>query len=45
MPPAKEKKTSRRQPAATARQSAYSAPALEKGLDVLELLTGIPEGP
>ena len=44
MPPAKEKKSSRRRPAAAARQSAYSAPALEKGLDVLELLTGIPEG-
>src|ERR1700685_3812781 len=26
------------------RRSAYLAPALEKGLDVLELLAGVPEG-
>jgi len=33
-----------RQSAATPRHAAYAAPALEKGLDVLELLTGVPEG-
>src|SRR5271155_5285940 len=41
-----KKNVARREPVPKpeARRSAYLAPALEKGLDVLELLAGVPEG-
>ena len=44
MSTAVERKTRLVRPVTAPRPAQYAAPALEKGLDVLELLTGVPDG-